>query len=1298
MKIEKITLCNLTSIEGEQTIDFTEEPLRSAGLFAITGDMGAGKSTILDAICLALYNKAPRFENVERISDDDLQLMDDKAQKIQAKNTANILRRGQKKGGVTVVFSTTDGERYEASWNIRVKRTGTYDSPERTLRMLAPHKETFDKARIQSTIEQAIGLSYDQFTRTVILAQNSFANFLRAKTNDKAALLEKLTGTEIYSDISKQIHRFTQEATAQVAAVKSEMVGLLHDRLDEQALAEQQERLRLLQSSKLNAEQVIERMKSQLAWIEEFEKASQLVATSETEYNTATKACMEIRGDELKLDRYDSLLCMQPLYQEIKMRIADVNKIKDEEAQNTSMLEEARRNLEKQRARLDVAKERSADAEKQLEVRRPAINRGHALLGEIKVAGEQLKRLEDQLINVGKALENRQNTLRSKIEMLDKVTEAIKQKQLHKQSLEAHRTMFEKFDLIKDKLSMLFSETQRNVESHDKQTKLQKKLVELRTQGDRAEQEQHNNQAKLNALKSELLIHRQTNQGYDSAKLQKSAADNRNRLAALERAAILWQHISDGYARISDKTAQQKREETELAQKHVLAQKMEIEVRSSEEAYTRFSTAYTLSQSQNIVNLRKQLKEGTACPVCGATHHPYHTETERELGELLNNMTKEYADLQQDLHIKQTRLASLREELAADTARINADKQALAELTARQTADVEEWKACAYLDNSFSDCSATVNRDARRMMIQLLIDNTTRAADQADQELDTYNFHQAHINRLNEEISQLDTVMSNNRTYLDKIRTEAQIATAASEDLQQTINLSDRACSELYTDLDEMITLSGWFAEWKNNSDGLRMRLTNLHTDWNQTCRTLDEAERSEALLREEIKSAEANVSEEQKHVTQCRENRDATREELNSKKEELKHLMGESSPQKEAEMLLKAIEEARTEEQSVRSAYETEQGKLHLLEGKRDNLLKNRLDSQKQQQEKQQELDLMILRFNGSHSPVQFTELDTIFTSSTDWKALRANIDGLKEKRLLAQNNLEQARKALQTLQADANRPSLQPQLKQQGGETDENAVTMPDGSVITLSTPQADTSATDGHASVLDNLADYLTLGKTIETDLEAAQTRYEKINEDLKAVETTLYSHKQCVEHAATLQQSLDKAEDNAREWNRLEQLFGSADGKRFRTLAQSYTFRYLVGHANYHLRQLSPRYELHNIPGTLTLEIVDHDMFDEHRYVSSLSGGETFVVSLALALGLASLSSANLSIGSLFIDEGFGNLDRDSLDLVMLALSNLENAQGRKVGVISHTEQIRSQLSPQIVVRKLPGGSSSVIEVR
>lgn len=1289
MKIEKITLCNLTSIEGEQTIDFTEEPLRSAGLFAITGDMGSGKSTILDAICLALYNKAPRFENIEHIKADYMKLQDDKAQQVQPNSTVGILRRGQAKGGVSVVFSTTSGERYEATWSVRVKRTGTYGTPERTLERLSPHKEHIDKAELQDRINQAIGLTYDQFTRTVILAQNSFANFLRAKEADKAALLEKLTGTEVYSTISKRIYDLTQEAEARAQSIGDEIKGLLHARLDDQLLAEKQERVHLLEASLANAQQNVKRLEQQLQWIDRFTKQADIVKQCEAAFMQSTKACMEARADEMRLSRYDSVLSMQPLYQEIMVRRADLERIKENEAANAAALEEARKLLEKQTAALDVAHERTADAERQLEVRRPAIDQGHALNGEIKMAEGQLKRTEEQLLLAQQTYEKRQDVLASKQEALGKLTEDIKQKQLHKQALEAHQLMFQKFDLIKDKLTMLYNETRHNLESHDKLAQKQKRKEELTLQGEKAEQEQHDNQAQLNALKSELLIHQQANHGRDSVKLQHAAADNKGRLVSLKRAAVLWQHISEGYARISEKTAAQYREKTELTQKQQLLKQMEVELQATEEAYERVSTTYMLSQSKDIELLRKRLKEGIACPVCGATHHPYHTETERELGELLSSMSREFDNLKADVELKRSRIASFREDMAADAARIDAGAKALAELKDRQSADVEEWKMYAHLDNSFADCSATVNRDARRTMIQMLLDSTTRAASEAEQELAEYNEHQQHINRLNTQIDELNTRMNNNRTYLDKLHTEAHVAATTIEELQHTIAVSDRAYSELYTDLDEMITISGWFTEWKNNADGLRMRLTNMHHDWTQTCSMLDEAERAEAVQREEIKGAETNVAEEQRHVVQCRDSRDAIREELNRKRENLRRIMGELTPQQEAEALQTAINQAREAEVKVRSEFEKLQGELHLYEGRRDNLLKSRLESQRQQQEKQQDLDLLIARFNGTHSPVQFEELKAIFTADTDWKALRMQIDHLKEQRALAQNNLEQAQLALQTLQGEPIRPSLMektPATVDTSSQENEE-LTPADNAPEVAPTPQ----------NPLADLAAYAQLRDTLQGNLQTEQERNAQLTEEVSQVRMLLQAHEQSLKSAEVMQKKLDSAEEDAREWKRLNELLGSSDGKKFRTVAQSYTFSYLVAHANHHLRQLSPRYELHNVPGTLALEIIDHDMFDEHRYVTSISGGETFVVSLALALGLASMSSSQLVIGSLFIDEGFGNLDRDSLDLVMLALSNLENTQGRKVGVISHTEQIREQINPQIRLRKRPGGGSSVIEV-
>lgn len=1250
MKIEKIIIRNLTSIEGTQTIDFTVEPLRSAGLFAITGDTGSGKSTILDAICLALYNKAPRFENVERIAADDLKLTD-KSQQIQAGSVLGILRRGQNQGGATVVFSTHDGERYEAEWSIRRTRNGKYGTPERSLRQLAPDKQRIDKQDLQLRIEAAVGLNYEQFTRTVILAQNSFANFLKAKVADKAVLLEKLTGTEVYGAISEQIYHFTNDAGIKVRDLENRIEGMLHDRLEPEALEQETEKKKLLTAHKATAEQSRERLQKQLHWIERFDAATAEVKQCEGQFAATTKACMEMRAEELKLQRYDALLDMQPLYQEIVMRREDIERIKHEAGGMALEIERKRADLQRIGSDLEAARERTAGAEKQQELQAATINTGYALTGEINVATDQLKRQDEQLRESQRTLENRQDVLDAKQEKLEKATAEIEKKQLHKQALSIHRTMFEKFDLVKDKLSMLLTETQRNTESHRKQTELQTERENLNRQSEKTEQEQHQNEAKLNALKSELMIHKQTNQGLDSAKLQKTAAEKRNRLAALQRAAVLWQHISEGYVRISEKKAAQKREETELGQKQRTVQRMEVELQSAEEAYERISTAYTLSQSENIKHLRKQLKEGSACPVCGATHHPYHTETERELGDLLTNLNKDYQAMQQKVLKQRTDLAALREEIAADTARIQASYKALIELEQRQTADVNEWGGCAYLDNSFSDCSATVNSYARATMIQSLIENTMRDADEADAVLDRYNIHQQSINSLNDDISKIETVMANTRTYLDEIRTKSKICAAAAEELQHTINLSDKACSELYIDLDEMVTLSGWFTEWKNNPDGIRLRLTNMHHDWTTTCNTLSEAERSADLLREEIKGAAANVEEALRTLTTCRENRDITGETLHRKKDELKRMFGDSTPQKEAELLQKSVNVARQNEQTLTEAYARTQGELRQVEGKLENLEQSRISNSNLQKEKQQQLDFMMVRFNGSHSPVQFTELEALFNDKRDWKALREQLNKLKERHLLAQNHLEQARNSLLALRALPERP--------------------------------------EGDAEALKT-----SLGE----ELKEVMLHLEDITEQLSITTSRLLSHDNCMQRAEQLKEQLDAARSDLNEWARLNTLFGSADGKRFRTLAQSFTFAYLVDHANFHLRQLSPRYELCNIPGTLTLEIIDRDMFDEHRYVSSLSGGETFVVSLALALGLASMSGASLSIGSLFIDEGFGNLDKDSLDLVMLALSNLENVQGRKVGVISHTVQIRSQITPQIMLKKMPGGNHSVIEVR
>ena len=1250
MKIEKITLCNLTSIEGEHVIDFTKEPLRSASLFAITGDTGAGKSTLLDAVCLALYNHAPRFDNAERVVGIDLKSQEHGAAQLQTGDVRQILRRGQKKGYCMVEFSTPDGALYEAKWELRVRRTGTYDNVSRSLCRLSPRKETFPEKEIDERIVNIIGLDYLQFTRTVMLAQNSFSNFLKAKRGEKSALLEKLTGTEIYGEISKTIYQQSEQAKRDTEAIENEIKGVYTNRLEPEELVETQEKERLTQASIATVTAQYKTVEGQRQWYVDNAKCEEHVRLCEKEYDTAHKAYVALRAQELQLERYDDVLCVQPLYKEIMVHKEDINNLKLQENDITRRLDKERREVEQTRSVLENLINRSADAELRLAQRRPVINRGHALNGEISEAREQLRKSEEEFRNAQQIFEQRHKQLLTKQDNYKKVQKAIEEYQLHKQALSVHKMMFDRVDLMKDKLSVFNTESRQNAEGHKKMLGLQKRQKELAVSREHIEKTQQSNQEKLSTLKSELLIHVQTNQGHDSGRLQQRFADYRSRLISLEHAATLWHRISTGYEEISEKKAALNRHISEQEQISKSIVRVEREVDVLDETYRRLNVAFTLSQSENIVQLRQQLKEGTACAVCGATHHPYHTETERELGELLNNLDKEYKETGEQLAVKQQLLGELRVQLATGSGRIHAERENLVERERQQVTDVEEWKTYEKLDSTFVDCSASVNRDARRLTIEMLSDNTRTALSEAEQELNTFNFHQQHINRLNEEVNTLTAKITNDQTYLEDLRTQYKIVSASIDDLQHTLDLSDRTCEQLYTDLDEIITLSGWFTEWKNNPDGFRMRLSNMHLDWQQTCKELDEYQRSEAVQFEEVRAAEANEVEATRQVSRYREANELAAQVLKNKHQEFLQLFGESSPEKEEEFLQSQIRAARVKEAEARQVAEAAASRLSQSQGTQHNLLESRLKKQEEYSKKASDMDMWIRQFNGSHSPVQMQELDTIFSDCRDWNALRRHIDDHKKSLTLKQHNLEAARGELLRLQSAPIHPN------KEEGET-------PD---------------------VL----------KEISEDL---QKRLENLREELSAIHMKILAHEKSLTIAASYEAKRQKAKDNYEQWNRLNVLFGSADGKKFRELAQSYTFSYLVEHANYHLRQLSPRYELRTLPGTLTLEIIDRDMFDQRRYVHSLSGGETFVVSLSLALGLASLSGNNLAIGSLFIDEGFGNLDQESLQLVMDALSRLETTQGRKVGVISHTSQIRSQISPQIRLVKLPGGGRSKIEI-
>ena len=1243
MVITKIIIRNLTSLAGEHVIDFTQEPLRSAGLFAITGDTGAGKSTILDAICLALYNKAPRFENVQRLKGEDIE-----KNEINTSDVRNYLRRGEKEGAAIVEFTSTTGAQYRATWFLRLKRTGNYDNVVHTLEQLSPNKRTYDKAEVKDRIIQAVGLDYAQFSRTVMLAQNSFSNFLNAKIEEKSALLEKLTGTEVYGKISMRIFEEKSKAEMALKELQVEKDVVMRDKLDEEDIRDYERQISLLETSLKDLDNQCKITRQQLKWLDDYDKATKEVERCEAAYSEAYKVYLGLTNERNLLDRYDDVLCQQSLFNEIVNHKTNIEKCKQERTVVETQLREANTKVQDMRMAYDLATSRLSEATKQMEQRRPDIQRGLTIQGEIK---EKMALLETRDMEMQKAqmdFEERKAELANKKKELEDLGKLIGNLQYSIQGLSIYRTMFEKFDTVKSKLTDLEKESLTNAtlqrEIQEQQIAeqninhlLEKSNRELQKSGDI-----------LSARKAEVSVYEQQNRVINIHQLQQNIATNTTRLASLRSAKNLWIRLVKTYDEAEEAQVQVNASRIAIDQLTKDLTRLDQEIDAATQNFKIAQENYSYHNSQSIEAMRRNLKEGAPCPVCGGTHHPYHTESAREMGKIFEDIEQRYKEASEQLEELKNKARNLRATLANKQGRYEVEQRNYDRLTASLQSSQDEWQEYAALDSTFKECSASVNRQARMITLEQLIDNTESALNRQQEELRSYSKNQETINALNQLIRSLSERVAEETSQASQLDAQLKIIRSKQNDYKQHINISDRRLKEIYSDLDLMITDSGWMAKWRSNPEHYSTHLSSLFYEWNDTSKKLDEALQKRELTTNFVNQQEKELQVAQQSINTTREHRDATRELMRIKQNELTALFGSRTPEQVDEDLREIVRSVTEQQLAAKVHYDNAQNELSEISGSKRKLEEDFLHFTQQYTQQSSQLDLWIHNYNRDHSPLRFAELERIFTDKRDWNALRRQIAECKDQLTVTQNTRNLAEQQLNLIRQDTMRPDSSQ------GETRES-------------------------------------LTKSLEaTELHIKETteRYNRYTDKLKL-------HQKALHDAQLMQKRFTEAEDNLRWWQRLNSLFGSSDGKKFREIAQSYTFEYLVAQANAQLRQLSPRYRLRTVEGTLALQIIDCEMFDQQRYVSSLSGGETFVVSLALALSLANLSSEGLSIGSLFIDEGFGNLDQDSLNLVMQALANLQSQQGRKVGIISHTEAIRTQISPRInVIKKAIGGESFV----
>ena len=303
MKILAIRGCNLASLAGEFEIDLARGPLGAAGVFAIVGPTGAGKSTLLDAMCVALFDRTPRLANRSPFQ---VGRGDDDPAALGAQDVRSLLRRGASQGWAEVDFESGDSRRYRARWSVRRARgasDGRFQDDQMSLVSLDGERFGGTKTETLRAIHQRLGLSFDQFRRSALLAQGDFAAFLKAEGRERSELLERMTGTEIYSRLSIAAHQRAAVAEQQLRQRHGAAMAIAVLADDARAAAEAE--LALAQDARTAARARLVAAERAAHWLAEAERHVRAIVVADQERAAAEQAVAtaEPQRSELALRR-----------------------------------------------------------------------------------------------------------------------------------------------------------------------------------------------------------------------------------------------------------------------------------------------------------------------------------------------------------------------------------------------------------------------------------------------------------------------------------------------------------------------------------------------------------------------------------------------------------------------------------------------------------------------------------------------------------------------------------------------------------------------------------------------------------------------------------------------------------------------------------------------------------------------------------------------------------------------------------------------------------------------------------
>tara|TARA_R110001583_G_scaffold67490_5_gene192883 strand:- start:2056 stop:5733 length:3678 start_codon:yes stop_codon:yes gene_type:complete len=1219
MKILSLEFENLNSLMGQWKIDFQEQAFLDNGLFVITGHTGAGKSTLLDAICLALYQETPRL-----------------AKLTQTKN--ELMTRGTAHCKAEVEFSVK-GKGYRVSWaqsRARKKSDGKLQAPICELAEIEGNKILCTKSsEVLKEVINLTGLDFSRFTKSMLLAQGGFAAFLNASPKDRAELLEELTGTEIYCQISMHIFERNKEVQAQLTLLMSQ--SDLLDVLDEDARKALQSDISLLQAKLQSTRADIKNIDKMLSWQSDADVIEKQRLQIKSQKEVAEQAIEDFKP---QLEIMTSALQANRIFPYFKS-LNEQQKLSESNCLEREKYEQLRIDLQSQLTTMQTQSSK-------LTIKNQIAQKTYQQ--QIKVLNEELKPMDREIMRFEKLIIDKSAYVEVQKEQqqlaLQKFTDVKSTHLLHQKSLlSVQQKLAEKVSssIESGKLAIIEHYLQAFNIEQNKLKPLTQQIKEITLQSHNNTIVQQQTELQVEADKTLLkqtelaLIELSQQKEIISATLEADTDDQLSTLYQCKESLLaliqltqsldqLHKNLSINETDLTDKNKQLQLDYQKLSELKNQGQQLAIEEEDLK----------TLIKQDNLLrtvqDLQLQLESDQPCPLCGSLEHP----------AINNRPLIDIESTEQRLMIKTKALEAKRSEYD----KLNWDNKALAEqikqlqeslVTVKDNIEiqVQSWFKNSYaqskhLDYSTTNLSLLISQQSNLNSEIEGLSNKLKQLKDIDKSCQPLITKQTQLTKnLAESVETLNHHKNEQKFLLNQIEQFTAQSLLLNAQIEQT---KERIIEEL-ADAQSINDVLNSPQEWLNIQKNNIVQVSQLQTEQQKLNDLIIQVDQQVQLKSQTLTHVQSLLKEAEQQLQQVmNDNRD-----LQEKR--IQQFSTESSEQlqltydQQLQIIENEVEKTKQQLVSTNLEIKGNQSVLDTLNDTQKRLAKD--------------VDTAFSEFSQQLAQSAFTDkthFERAYRPEEEISRLQALASMLKDDLLTKSTQLSSIEKQ---------------QREHQKKQTTEFDKTLLEDQLNTLQDNESEFNST------------FIALTTTLERDKHNQQKQYELIQK------TTAFK-------------------ETAEQWELLNKLVGQADGSKFRKFAQGLTLDNLIHLANREMANLDQRYQLkRNVDEELALQVIDCWQANSVRDVKTLSGGESFLVSLGLALALSNLVSHKTQIESLFLDEGFGTLDENTLAMALDALERL-NATGKLIGIISHVEALKERINHQIHVHKKAGAGYSVLD--